>query len=135
MKLSTVITAAKHINHLGSTSNYQNLYHRVKLAKWLQEQVEQHSILEQSAIEDCGGEIRSGSIHFSGTEDEAREKAERFLKARKEINAVEVEAPPKMYLTDADLNGTALASETVLALEPFIDFAFMRDENGCEDKG
>lgn len=124
MQLIEAIDAGNQIRVLGITTNYQNLYLRVQLQKWLQEQVDFYGAEERKLAEKYG-RIDGDNIIFNGGKDESARNAKAFLAEKEKLNAVEVEPPPMFTVTKEDLNGTALSAETIIALEPFIDFEFM----------
>lgn len=128
MRLIDTIKANTQISSLGTTTNYQNLYQRVQLQKWLQEQVDFYGDEERKLAEKYG-RIDGDNIIFNGDKDESARNAQAFLSEKENLNAVDVDPPSKFTITKADLNGTALAADTIIALEPFIDFEFMGETN------
>ena len=128
MYLIDCINALNSIRSIGTTKNYQSLYQRVQLQKWLQEQVEFYGAEERKLAEKYG-HIEGESIIFNGDKDESDRNAQAFLSEKEKLNAVDVDPPSKFTITKADLNGTALAADTIIALEPFIDFEFMGETN------
>lgn len=128
MRLIDTIKAYTQISSLGTTTNYQNLYQRVQLQNWLQEQASFYGEEERKLAEKYG-HIEGESIIFNGDKDESDRNAQAFLSEKEKLNAVDVDPPSKFTITKADLNGTALAADTIIALEPFIDFEFMGETN------
>lgn len=126
MQLILAIKAFSSLEKLGNTNNYVNLYARAMLKKWLQEQMHFFAGEEMKLAEKYGTLKADGTIVFNDDKEQAQKNAQLFFEEKQKLEQVEVDPPAKFTITNADLCGTALSAETVIDLEPFIDFEFMK---------